>query len=435
MPAAENQETEQNQILLAAPELQIAVERRPRLNRDQRLVAGEPVDDVDAEIEVAAEPERRVGEKAAAADHNHALRAVVDTALERDRDVDRPRYVACFIERNLGVELVHFDPPARRDFDQPRGAPLAVLVDTDLARVRKNGIQLEVAEDRMARIIGRAREYRRPVARLQRRVDDRARSEHETEQLGDRLQPAQGLGIDQPQQIAASLQVLRDLPHLGALQLGLRVRDQQQAGVGRHFLGGGEIDAVGLEAFGGELPAEFAEVVIGDAVQAPLTVALERHHQALARAREPHERVDERLLVVVGQVLAPLVVLEHGLAVGADARRLRELGFLARIDERDGEVGLEALVRRQKSRISLRASPRTSWRVANAVTLIGPVSFASTSRAGCDRVLRAFCVRSYSARYSCARNASKATSAISSTTKTPFCTSSCDRSFDVTCMR
>ena len=180
------------------------------------------------------------------------------------------------------------------------------------------------------------------------RIDHGAGPEHQAQQFSERLQTAQGLRIDQPQQVASPLKVLPDLLHFDRLQIDLRVCDQQHAGIGGHFLRDPEIEGVGPETLGFEPLAEFTEIVIGDAIQAALAVSVERHHQALARAREPHQCIDERLLVVIGQALAFPVVLDHGLAVDADAGRLREPGFFARVDETQADVGFDALIARQE---------------------------------------------------------------------------------------
>src|SRR5258706_4527684 len=148
----EDKKAKQRQVLRARPEIKMVVERGTRLDRNQHVVSGQPVEDVDAQIEVAAETQRSVGEKVAAADCEHALGAVAYAALQRDRDIDRSRQVARFVERDFLVELVHLDPAARRDLDQRRDAPVFVLVGTDLARVGKNRIEAEIAEDRMMRI-------------------------------------------------------------------------------------------------------------------------------------------------------------------------------------------------------------------------------------------------------------------------------------------
>ena len=62
-------------------------------------------------------------------------------------------------------------------------------------------------------------------------------------------------------------------------------------------------------------------------------VAVEPQHQAFAAARQPHQRVGERLLVELGEVFASMPVFDHHLDRRAHAGGLRELGLFARIDE------------------------------------------------------------------------------------------------------
>ncbi len=93
--------------------------------------------------------------------------------------------------------------------------------------------------------------------------------------------------------------------------------------------------------------AELAEVVIGDAVQTPLAVTFEPHHEARRAAGKPHQRVRESLLVPLAhaQMLGALSILDHELVRRAHARRFGKFGLFARIDELQIEVGLRTTVR------------------------------------------------------------------------------------------
>src|SRR5574338_872894 len=117
------EEREDHQIERYRVEFEPAVKGRSGLDGDHALGAGQPVQDVDAEIQIAAIAEKAVGEKFAAADDHHPLFAITHRALESLRDRHGPRYVARLVERDLTVELRRFDPTARRDIDERRHAP------------------------------------------------------------------------------------------------------------------------------------------------------------------------------------------------------------------------------------------------------------------------------------------------------------------------
>jgi hypothetical protein len=106
-------------------------------------------------------PKKCVGKKIPVADYHHALGAVLDLALERDRNIERSGDVAPFVECDLVVELVHLEPAARRHFDEPRRLPLVAVAEPDLAREREYGIEPEIVGDGMAAVRGADRHRRR----------------------------------------------------------------------------------------------------------------------------------------------------------------------------------------------------------------------------------------------------------------------------------
>src|SRR6185369_12815262 len=118
--------------------------------------AGQPVDHVDAELEVPAVAEKLIAQEMAVADYHDALRAVADRAFERGGYPDRARHVARLVECDGPVELAHLDPAARRDVDQARHFPLAafaaLLIDADLAREREDRVEAELIRDRVAAV-------------------------------------------------------------------------------------------------------------------------------------------------------------------------------------------------------------------------------------------------------------------------------------------
>src|SRR5258705_13211425 len=85
----EDQESKQNKVLRAASEFEIAVQRWTRLDRDQRVVAREPVDNVYTQVEIAAIAKKGVGKEVTISYYYHTLCAIVDVTLQRDCDVDR----------------------------------------------------------------------------------------------------------------------------------------------------------------------------------------------------------------------------------------------------------------------------------------------------------------------------------------------------------
>ena len=104
-----------------------------------------------------------------------------------------------------------------------------------------------------------------------------------------------------------------------------------------------------LRPFCWKLPAEFAQVVVRDAVQLALAVTFEPQHETRRAAHEAHERVGEALLAELGErhVLHALAVFDDELVRPAYAGGLRALRLLARIDERDLKVRLRAPIRPQ----------------------------------------------------------------------------------------
>ena len=75
---------------------------------------------------------------------------------------------------------------------------------------------------------------------------------------------------------------------------------------------------------------------------------VDRHQQPLTGTHQPHQGVDEGLLVVGCQVFFFAAVFNDAFARHADTRRLCELGFFTRIDKVHRDVGFNTLVGRKK---------------------------------------------------------------------------------------
>src|SRR4051812_48671704 len=155
-------------------------------------------------------------------------------------------------------------------------------------------------------------ENRRTAARAQARIDYGAGREHESEHFRQRLQPVQRFGIDQPKQIAACIQITANLFDFGWLEVSLRRGHHEQRSVRRHLLRQRQIDAVDLEPFLLQLPAELAQIMVGDTVELALTVPLEPQHETRGAANEPHQYVRKRLLAELSElhVFAASAVLD-----------------------------------------------------------------------------------------------------------------------------
>src|SRR5690349_16258238 len=130
-------------------ELELAVHRGPWLNRDQVLVLRQPVERVHAEVQIAAITQEGIGQKAAAADERNPLILVLHFALGRNGDSDRPWDVAPLVEPWL-LDVVDFQPAALCNIDQPRSAPLAVvLLQFNPAIEWEHRVQREILGDGM----------------------------------------------------------------------------------------------------------------------------------------------------------------------------------------------------------------------------------------------------------------------------------------------
>ena len=79
--------------------------------------------------------------------------------------------------------------------------------------------------------------------------------------------------------------------------------------------------------------AEFAEVMVGHAVQLAFAVAAQIHQQLILVVRQTQQGAGKRLLVQRGDVLAASGVFHHHLAVALDGGLAHRFRVFHRIDE------------------------------------------------------------------------------------------------------
>ena len=84
--------------------------------------------------------------------------------------------------------------------------------------------------------------------------------------------------------------------------------------------------------------------MIGDAEWFALAVPFNKYQPALTTSSQTLQRIGEPLLRQVFEVFTAALVLNHQLAVQANAEIANGIGFKVRIDERKRQVGFVALI-------------------------------------------------------------------------------------------
>ena len=181
-------------------------------------------------------------------------------------------------------------------------------------------------------------------------VDQHAGQHVDTQRAGQRIEAQRVVRrLGQPQQIAAALHVIDQGLHRAGRQRHRGAGQHHQIGVLGHRVDLAEVQRHRAHAATFQLRHEGAHVRIRLAVGAPLAVAGDEGHHAVAAADQALQRVGEAALGELVQPLLALAVADDQRAIHGDAQLAHRGRVLLRIDKAQLQVGLHCLVALQEA--------------------------------------------------------------------------------------
>ena len=123
------------------------------MNSDKIFVPSEPVNEINAEIQIVAVAQLSVGKKISTADDGDALFTVCQGAAQGSGDSYRTGDVIHFVERDCGIQLSGFHPAALGCLHQRHAVPFIHLLDWYLTAKRELRDIVDIACGWMLRAI------------------------------------------------------------------------------------------------------------------------------------------------------------------------------------------------------------------------------------------------------------------------------------------
>src|SRR5216683_2048813 len=289
-------------VLLLGGEEQVVPAAAPGPDGDLRLLVRHPARRVQREVAVPAQLVEPVGGEVRVADHHHARFRVPRSVGRGDRERDRALQVlARRVLHPAVADGVRLAPGARAGPRQLDHAPTrrGILHLRDAAGEREDAGHLERraarVRDRVVGILLRDRELR--LLRLG--VDHLVVAQLQAPRREGLLQAGVDAGIDQGDELPALVHPFLHELRLSLGERGHRSGEDQRLRVGRHRLGGSQLDLGDLVALGLEPVDPELHAALGGVADAVLAVSLAEVDLLGGAPRDLGDGVGERLLAHV----------------------------------------------------------------------------------------------------------------------------------------